>query len=76
MNKTMILSEAIAKLEAMMSQHGNLPVVLYDLDSGQYFSLTEDNFEFQQMADGSIRVSIGVNRYWDDMEEEPCKRPI
>ena len=74
--KTLTLSETIAKLEEMKAQHGDIPLVLYDRDSSWYFSLSGENFEFQQMDDGSIRASVGVNDYADQKEDEPAKRPI
>jgi len=59
--KTLTLSDAIAILEQMKTMCGDVPIVLYDCDTSYYFTMTTDNFEFQKMEDGSIRVSVGVN---------------
>ena len=74
--KTLTLSETIAKLEEMKARHGDVPLVLYDVDTSYYFTLTASNFEFQKMEDGSIRASVGVNEYTDQREEEPINRPV
>jgi hypothetical protein len=74
--KTLTLSETIAKLRKMQLQQGDVPLVLYDRDSGYYFTLTDANFEFQQMDDGSVRASVGVNEFTDQGEPGPAKRSV
>lgn len=73
---TLTISQLIEKLQRRMDKHGDVPVALWDLDTTMYYSLSDDNIETQQMGDGSLRLSIGVNNYEDPGEEEPKKRPL
>jgi hypothetical protein len=72
----MRISDAIRVLEAYQSVHGDVEVVLWDLDTGDYFKLGEDHFESQRMSDGSERVSIGLNSYSDSRAKNPTTRLI
>lgn len=60
----------------MQDKYGDVPVVLWDLDSSRYFSLAPENIEAQRMQDGSIRVSVGPNSYSDEKVDEPSERPL
>ena len=73
---TLTISQLIEKLQSRMDKYGDVPVALWDLDTCMYYSLSDDNIEAQQMGDGSVRLSIGVNDYGDPGEEEPKKRPL
>lgn len=73
---TMKISELVAALDSRMDKYGDIPVVLWDLDSSSYFSLEEKNIEAQRMGNGSIRLSIGPNFYGESHEDEPAKRPL
>jgi hypothetical protein len=74
--KAMKLSEVEKYIEDLHKKFGDVPLVLYDLDTSMYFTLTPKNFEAQQMKDGSIRISVGPNSYGDPKEPEPKKRPV
>ena len=75
--KTLKLSEAIARMQALHALHGDVPVVLWDLDTGWYFPLENHGFEAQLMDDDSVRVSIGVEQgYGGDTMPAPAKRPL
>ena len=63
-------------LTGQLSDGRNVPVVLWDFDSSAYFSLSDDNIESQMMADGDVRLSIGVNNWDDPTEDQPKKRPL
>lgn len=71
----MKISELIKKLKNYMVEYGDIPVVLYDLDTGDYFSLLSKHFEAQGVDDG-VRISIGLNSYQDRGEPTPKKRPL
>lgn len=72
----MTLGELIAHLSALQAKHGDVPAVLWDLDTGGYFKLAPANIEAQRMPDGSVRVSVGVNGYSDPGADEPAERPL
>lgn len=72
----MRLNELIARLEAIRIATLDLPVVLWDLDTGWYFEFKSEHMEMQRMADGSERLSIGPNSYGDERVEGPAHRPI
>ena len=74
--KTLTLSQVAAHIEALKHQYGDVPIVLWDLDTSQYFSMSADNFEVQRMADDSVRVSVGPNYYGDPKEPDPASRPL
>lgn len=74
--KTLTLSESIAILQEIKEKRGDIPLVLFDVNCSYYFTLTRNNFELQQMEDGSVRASIGINDYTDQIEDQPSKRPI
>ena len=77
MTKTLTLSEAIACMEALRALHGDVPVVLWDLDTSWYFPLEARCFEAQLMDDDSVRISVGVEQsYSGDMMPGPAKRPL
>lgn len=77
MTPTLTLSQAIAQLEAMKTRHGDVPIVLWDLDTGRYFPLEARCFEAQLMEDDSVRVSVGVEQgYGGDTMPAPAKRPL
>lgn len=73
---TLTISQLIEKLQRRMDKYGDVPVALWDLDSSAYFSLSDDNIESQMMADGNVRLSIGVNNWDDPTEDQPKKRPL
>lgn len=73
---TLTISQLIEKLQRRMDKHGDVPVALWDLDTTSYFSLSDDNIETQQMEDGSLRLSIGINNWDDPLERQPKKRPL
>lgn len=73
---TMTISKLVTTLEALKKFYGDVPVVLWDLDSHSYFSLAEANIEAQRMGDGSVRLSVGPNEWDDPSEDEPAKRPL
>lgn len=73
---TMKTSELIAALAALKEKHGDVPVVLWDMDSSSYFSLTPRSIEAQRMADDSVRISMGPNGWDDPHEDEPANRPL
>ncbi len=73
---TMTLSEAAIHIGELIKEYGDVPLVLWDMDSGSYFSLSPDNFEVQQMKNGKVRVSVGPNSYQDKNEQKPEKRPL
>ncbi len=73
---TMTLSQMQTHIEALMREHGDVGLVLWDYASGDYFTLTERNFEAQLLYDGSVRVSVGPNSDQDPHEPEPAKRPV
>ena len=74
---TMKISELTEALKRYEAKYGDVPVVLWDLDSSSYFSLTPENIEAQRMDDGSVRLSMGLN-LWEDEghEDEPKNRPL
>jgi hypothetical protein len=72
----MNISQFIETLQNFQDYYGDIPVVLCDLDTGGYFTMTPDNIEAQSMNDGSTRLSIGVNDYTDPREPEPALRHI
>jgi hypothetical protein len=77
MTPTLTLSQAIARLEALKAQHGDVPIVLWDLDTSWYFPLEDRCFEAQLMDDDSVRISVGVEQgYGGDTMPEPAKRPL
>jgi len=63
-------------LDWFEKEYGDMPVVLWDLDTGTYSSLEAINFEIQEMADGSKRLSVGLNDWEGTSEESPSIRPI
>jgi hypothetical protein len=67
--KTMTINQVIERLEAYKQNQGDIPVVLYDLDSGCYFSMLPAHFELQAVF-GSARLSIGLNSYQDPGEPQ------
>lgn len=73
---TMNISEFITVLGEFVDKHGDVPVVLWDMDTGYYFSLSRENIEAQRMEDGSVRASIGPNSYRDPREDYPSLRPL
>lgn len=73
---TMKISELLVTLKGMKKRHGDVPVVLWDMDSSSYFSLAVANIEAQRMGDGSVRLSIGPNYWGESHEDEPAKRPV
>lgn len=73
---TMTIGELVATIKTLKKKHGDVPVVLWDLDTGSYFSLAEANIEAQRMGDGSVRLSIGLNGWDNPSENEPTKRPL
>lgn len=74
--KTLTIDQLIAELTQLRSEYGGLPVVLWDLDTGWYYQLSKECIERQQMPDGSIRISIGLNSFDQPSEPEPLKRPL
>ena len=72
----MKIGELIQVLKHYKEKFGNVPVVLWDLDSHFYFSLLRENLEAQRMKDGNVRVSLGPNYYGESHEEEPAERPL
>ena len=62
------LRKIIAKYE---QDHGDIPFVHRDADTGWYFSLSENNFDPQLMPDGSYRLCIGIINYGDAREDAP-----
>ena len=76
MTKTLTLNEAIASMQDLQRLHGNVPVVLWDIDSNWYYPIEASSFEPQIMADGSARISIGIESvYGGDRMPAPAKRP-
>lgn len=73
---TINASQVIEILQVVIAKHGDVPVALWDIDSGRYYCLTPANFELQLMPDDSLRLSVGVNNFDDPGEEEPKNRPI
>jgi hypothetical protein len=75
---TMKLSQVIARLESLRDEHGDVPMVLYDLDTSLYFPLEHECFEAQRMDDGSVRVSVGApdSGYGGETLPGPAKRPL
>ena len=73
---TMKIGKLIQVLEHYKEKFGDVPVVLWDLDSHSYFSLLRENFEAQRMEDGRVRISMGPNYYDESHEEEPAERPL
>ena len=77
MATTMTLSQVIQRLAALQAQHGDVPMVLWDLDTSWYFPLEARCFEAQQMEDGSVRISVGPEGgYGQGTLPEPAKRPL
>jgi hypothetical protein len=77
MATTMTVSQAIDKLAALQALHGDVPMVLWDMDTSWYFALRPECFEAQQMEDGSVRISVGPDGgYGQDMLPAPAKRPL
>jgi len=72
---TMTLSHMIAELEFLKLEHGDVPIVLWDLDTGWYFSTRPENLEVQRVESG-LRVSIGINAWDDPHEPGHLQRPI
>ena len=76
MTKTLTLNEAIASMQDLQRLHGNVPVVLWDMDSNWYYQMEASSFEPQIMEDGSARISIGIESgYGGDRMPDPAKRP-
>ena len=73
---TMNISQVISELERLKVLYGDVPVVLWDLDTTGYRSFFHDSIEPQKMKDGSVRLSVGINDYDDEYQPEPAKRPI
>lgn len=74
--KTLTLSQVAAHIDALQRQYGDVPVVLWDMDTSLYFSMSAENFEAQLMEDGSVRISVGPNDYSDPREAFPIRRPL
>lgn len=68
--ETLTLNQTIAVLESLVAEHGDIPLVLYDLDTGWHFTLTEDNFEAQDASDGRVRIALGPSSYQDQCEDD------
>lgn len=73
---TMTIGGLVATLKKLKKKHGDVPVVLWDMDTSSYFSLAEANIEAQRMSDGSVRLSMGPNDWGDPSEDVPTKRPL
>lgn len=72
----MKLSQLSTEIDKLIAAHGDVPAVLWDLDSGGYFRLSAENFEAQRMADGTVRVSVGLNSFESAKEDSPETRPL
>ena len=76
MTKTLTLSEVIASMQYLQRLHGDVPLVLWDMDSRWYYPIEARSFEPQIMEDGSARISIGIESvYGGDRMPAPAKRP-
>jgi hypothetical protein len=73
---TMTLSQLAAHVEALQRKYGDVPVVLWDLDTGWYFAMTTSSWEAQRMDDGTVRVSVGPNSWGDPTAPAPTERPL
>ena len=74
--KTLTLSQVAAHIAALLREHGDVPTVLWDMDTGGYYSMTAKNFDAQRMEDGSVRISVGANDYSDPRDPDPAGRPL
>ena len=75
--KTLTLSQVFEHLEVLRSKYGDVPIVLWDMDTSWYFPLGLRCFEAQEMEDGSVRVSVGPEGGCGDKTlPAPARRPI
>jgi hypothetical protein len=72
----MKISDVVTVLSELSAKHGDLPVVLFDLDSTNYFKLVREHIEVQRMPDATLRVSIGPNSWGDERVDYPAHRPV
>lgn len=71
----MPISGLIEELAHIRAGEGDIPVVLWDLDTASYSTLSAGNIELQEMEDGSRRISIGRNEWDDQTQPWPERRP-
>ena len=73
---TMRLSDLVKLAVTLKYRLGDVEVVLWDLETSSYYTLTKENFEVQRMESGLMRVSVGTNDFCDPGEDQPAERPI
>lgn len=70
----MRISQACAALNALRGSLGDVEVVLYDGETGQYYLASDDAFEPQRMPDSSMRVCISVSGHASLRVQAPAMR--